>query len=161
MGATVAESASGLSTAQRCPISHPLGNLIGFTLGVVIVKLFLMSYSIDWGVGWMVWVPAAIAIIPASALMRRRVVVRRDGYFDLEHGWLMRRARSFPADDLRIELLPTAGLWAVIVHRHGAAWPIATWVTRRRAQRIIDFLHGSAPDGQWPMWETPLPAGDR
>ncbi|TVR46195.1 MAG: hypothetical protein EA402_02965 [Planctomycetota bacterium] len=145
----------------RVNISHPLGNLIGFAMGVTIVFLFLASYSIDWGVGWMVWVPSAIAIIPASHLMRRRILHRRDGYFDLEQGWLMRRARSFPADDLSIELLPTAGLWAVVVHRQGAAWPIATWVTRQRANRVCAVLDGSAPNGAWPRRDPILPNGDR
>ncbi|TVR11269.1 MAG: hypothetical protein EA401_11260 [Planctomycetota bacterium] len=145
----------------RCPISHPLGNLAGLLLGATAILAVLASYTVDWGVGWMVWVPAAISLIPATALMRRRVLWWRDGVFDLESGWLMRRARSFPADHLSIELVPTAGLWAVVVHRGTASWPIATWVTRRRAQRVIDTLHQAAPDGQWPCRETPLPEGDR
>ena len=149
------------AATHRVAISHPLGNLIGFVLGVSIIFLFMASYSIDWGVGWMVWVPAALAIIPASALMRRRILWRRDGYFDLETGWIMRRARSFPGDDLRIELLPMAGLWAVVVHRGSSAWPIATWVSRGRAERVIALLDSTAPEGNWPRWETPLPEADR
>ena len=149
------------SSPTRIAVSHPLGNIIGFALGTFIVLLFLMSYSIDWGVGWMIWVPAAIMIIPASTLMRRRVIYRREGYFDIEQGWLARKARSFYADQIAIELLPTAGFYAVVVHREGAQWPIATWVTKRRAERIAAFLDHSAPDGQWPRIEPQKPIGDR
>lgn len=145
----------------RCAISHPLGNLAGALIGASAILAILASYTVDWGVGWMVWVPAAIALIPATALMRRRVLWWRGDVFDLESGWLMRRARSFPADHLDLELVPTAGLWAVVAHRGHAAWPVATWVTRRRAQQVIDTLNRSAPDGAWPCRETPLPEGDR
>ena len=122
---------------MRFAVSHVLGNIIGFALGAFIVLLFMMSYSIDWGVGWMVWVPAAIMLIPASTLMRRRVIYRREGYFDIEQGWLARSARSFYGDNIAIELLPTAGFYAVVVHREGSQWPIATWVTKKRAERSI------------------------
>jgi hypothetical protein len=149
------------SIPQRFAVSHLVGNIIGFSLAVFIILLFMMSYSIDWGVGWMVWVPAAIMMIPASALMRRRVILRRKSYFDIEQGWLARKARSFPGDKLSIELLPTAGFFAVVIHREEAQWPIATWVTKTRAQRIAAFLDHSAPTGQWPRIKSEKPVADR
>ena len=97
--AATATNSPAKKIPQRYSISHPIGNLIGMFMGTSIILLFMMSYSIDWGVGWMVWVPAAILVIPASALMRRRVLIRREDHFDIEHGWLMRRARSFYGDD--------------------------------------------------------------
>jgi hypothetical protein len=144
----------------RFVINSRWAPVVGFLLVVVSAAMLVIGQGIDWGVGWTTWVPAVILLIPAAALIRRRVVVVDEGGIVLESGWLWRRARVFPADRLELELLPTAGRWAVVLHRDGREFALATWLSRERAEALCAILD-HAPAGPWPRRETGLPSADR
>ncbi len=142
-----------------------LGGLWRAGLGLLLISGSLLalwtSRTIELGIAWTTAIPAVLLLIPAAALLPRRVLTWHDGGLDLSDGWLWRRCLRLPIVGTELELLPTAGLCAVILHRHGGARTIATWIHPRTAERLLMWLDAHHPDGAFPRRSPALPVGDR
>lgn len=147
-------------STDRFTVSSRTGLVLGLALLVISACLLAASSEIGWGVGWTTWVPALALLVPGVGLIRRRVLHRRNTGLEIESGWFMRRGVLVPVGDWQLEHLPTAGLWAVVLHRRGSAWVAATWLRRHRSEALLAWLD-AFPGGPWPRRETILPAGDR
>jgi hypothetical protein len=138
------------------PLRAGLGLLI---LGVAGICLWVAT-GIELGIAWTLAIPAAVAVIPAWALLQRRQLTRQDETLTITEGWLWRRVLILPLAGSEIELVPTAGLTAVVLHHGVRAWPVALWVRASTAARIATFLD-AAPGGPRPRRLSALPANDR
>lgn len=134
--------------------------LVGLLLAITASALLSLGADLDWGVAWTTWLPALALLLVGVHLVRRVVLRRTEGGFDLETGWLFRRGTHLTLAGFELELVPTAGLWAVVLHRRGRELPLATWLTRRRADALAAWLDAAA-GAPLPRRERPKPAGDR
>lgn len=98
------------------------------------------GFGLGWGIGWMAWVPAVALLLPAAALAGRRRIVRADGTLTIEDGRLFRRIYELPVAGGELEVLPAGGAWAVVLHRGGAEFALASWVGRATAERVAAIL---------------------
>ncbi len=134
--------------------------LVGLALAMVAGLLLQLGRGLDWGMAAIFWVPALVLILPAMHLVRRtRLVAEIDG-ITLETGWLFRRGWTFRLSEAEVEFIPTAGWWAVVLRRRGNRVTLATWMRRRRAEALgqwLDAVSGSP----LPRVEGERPAGDR
>ena len=133
---------------------------IGLVLVTFAGSLLWHGRGIDWGVGWTTWVPALVLIIPGLSLLRRRVLRIAGDRLQIEQGWLWRRVWSVRLDG-ELEVLPTAGFRAVILHQGGHEIALATWVTAGTATRLAEWLDARRPGGGFPRRVAKIPAGDR
>jgi hypothetical protein len=140
--------------------------LTGLAITVASVATVLATRGIDWGVGWMVWVPAVVVLFPAAALMRQ-VVLRFDHQeagqtLEIAYGFLWRRAYALPTAAAAVEVVPLAGLQGVIWHVGGHSWPLALWIGQRRTRALLTWLDAHAPDaGGWPRRQSERGEWDR
>lgn len=152
--------------------SFRIGSLPRAGLGLLLVAssaaLLVVSRDVDWGVGWMVWIPALVLLFPAASLMRQislRFAERPTGTVLLiEHGILWRRGYEIPTAGAEVEVVPMAGFQGVIWHVGGRAWPLALWIGRRRALQLVAWLDSHATamaDGRWARRETRRAEWDR
>lgn len=133
---------------------------IGFMMAVTAGLLLNLSRSLDWGMAAICWVPAAALLLPALNLVRRtRLRAEVDG-FTIETGWLFRRGWTFRLNGATIAFVPTAGLWAVVLHRNGNRITLATWIGRARALALADWLDAVAGTPLTRI-EADRPVGDR
>ena len=132
-------------------------HLLGLGLVAISFKLLFFGRTIDWGVGWTTWVPALILLLPALSLLQRSVLRLNAGTLSLESGWLWRRVMSVRLEG-ELEVVPTAGLRAVVLHQHGREVALATWVTAHTANRLLHWLDATTP---LPRRVAQVPAGDR
>jgi hypothetical protein len=123
--------------------------------------VLLTARTIDWGVAWTAAIPAFFALIPAWSLLQRRVVSWDAGQLTVTDGWLWRRAMAVTVGDSALEIVPTAGFRAVVLHRGGHSWPLATWLWPGTAERLATWCDQQHPAGAFPRRLTTLPAGDR
>ena len=141
-----------------------IGSLRRSAIGLLLVatagSLLWHGRTIDWGVGWTIWVPAVVLLIPGVSLLRRRVLRIVDDRLQIEQGWLWRRVWSVRLDG-ELEVLPTAGFRAVILHQGGHEIALATWVTAGTASQLAQWLDGRRPGGGFPRREAQIPTGDR
>jgi hypothetical protein len=132
-------------------------HLLGCALLAISAKLLFFGRDLDWGVGWTTWIPALVLLIPASALLRRSVLRRDRHHVSIESGWLWRRVFSVRLEG-ELEVLPTAGLRAVILHQRGREVALATWISAATATRLLAWLDEATP---LPRRAPLIPAGDR
>lgn len=138
------------------PLRAGLGLLILSAAGICL----WVATGIELGIAWTLAIPAAIAVIPAWALLQRRQLTRQGDTLTITDGWLWRRALSLALSGSEIEIVPTAGLTAVVLHHGARAWPVALWVRASTATRIVAFLD-AAPCGPRRRRQPVLPANDR
>lgn len=124
-------------------------------LGGCAAALILLGFRLGWGIGWMAWIPALALLVPASALAARRQLRRADGRLEISDGRLSKRILVLDPTGGELELLPIAGAWAVVLHRDGREWALATWVGRATAERVAGLC------GDLPRRTARRPAGDR
>ena len=142
-------------------IGSPLRIVIGLMLMSAAGIVLLVSRTIDWGVAWTAVIPAVVLLIPAWALLQRTTLTWKDGSITITTGWLWRRALVITTTDTELELLPTAGLMAVVLHRGNNAHPLATFVLPRTASHLAAWLDGHHPTGAFPRQQPQLPEADR
>lgn len=148
-------------------IGGPLRTALGLLLMIASGAALWTSRTIELGIAWTTVIPVLLLLIPAAALLPRRVLRWHAGGLDLIDGWLWRRCLQLPISGTELELLPTAGLCAVILHRpahHGGrsgSRTIATWLRPASARRLLTWLDAHHPDGAFPRRSPALPVGDR
>lgn len=142
-------------------VGGPLRLLVGLVLALLAGGLVALGRGLEWGVAWTAWVPAVGIVLIAAHLARRLVLTAGDGSLTVETGWLFRRATELRLAGAELELVPTAGLWAVVLRKGPREMPLALWLTRRRAEALVAWLDRAAPEGPLPRRERPRPAGDR
>jgi len=145
---------------SRFVIGGPLRLVIGLALAGVSGLLASLGQRLDWGMAWILWVPAVIMLIPAFHLVRRIVLVAAEGQLDIESGFLYRRAWRFALAGGEVEIVPTIGLYSVVLHKHEHEIPLATWLTRRRAEALCAYLDTSL-GSPLPRRASPVPEADR
>ena len=149
------------TVADSFAIGSPLRCAIGLSLLSASAVVLLVSHTIDWGVAWTAVIPALALLIPGWALLKRTVITCTAHQLTITTGWLWRRALVITTTDAELELLPTAGLMAVVLHRGANAHPLATFVTNRTARRLATWLNMHHPTGAYPRMQPHLPKGDR
>jgi hypothetical protein len=142
-------------------IGGPLRLVSGLALLAIALAVAAIGLGWGWGIGWMAWVPAAVIALPASALCARRELRRVPEGIERIDGRLWRRGLVLAIAEAEVEVLPTAGLYAVVYHRAGREWPLAVWVTRSGAERVLAWLDAVHPEGRWPRREAREVARDR
>lgn len=142
-------------------IGSPLRVGVGLTLLSSSAIVLLISRTIDWGVAWAAVIPALVLLIPGWALLQRTTLVVNGNQITITTGWLWRRALVNTTMDATLELLPTAGLMAVVMHRGTKANPLATFILPRTAHRLATWLDQHHPTGAFPRLLPTLPEADR
>jgi hypothetical protein len=131
-------------------IGGPLRLLTGLGLAIGAGALIRLGQPLDWGLAWMAWIPAGLLVMIAMTLVRRTTLRLNGNKVDNESGWLWRRSWSIDLTGASLELVPTSGLWTVIIHRQGRELPLAAWLPLGRAEKLLAWLDQVAPDGAWP-----------
>ncbi len=143
-------------------IGGPGRSLLGATLLALALGSLFAVHDLEFGIGWTGVVPAVLLCLPALALLRRRRIQVIPRGLRLEDGWLWRRQFDLPlTGGEELELVPTAGLRAVVFHRHQQEFIVATWLTGGQARRLTAWLDAQHPIGAWSRREPRKPAGDR
>lgn len=130
--------------SERHVIGGPWRLFCGLALAGVSGFLANLGSRLDWGMAWIAWVPAVVLLLPAFHLVRRVALVVDAGHLDIESGFFFRRAWRFALAEAELEIVPTAGLNVVILHKRGREIPLASWVSRRRAEAICAFIESNA-----------------
>ena len=146
---------------ERFTVGGPLRLLIGLGLALLAGGLVALGQRLEWGVAWTAWVPATVIILIASHLARRLVLTLENESLTIETGWLFRRGVELRLAGAELELVHTAGMWAVVLRKGPREMPLALWLTRRRADALLAWLDRGSPDGPLPRRERARPAGDR
>ncbi len=142
-------------------VGGPLRLLAGLALALLAGALVALGQRLEWGVAWTAWVPATVIILIASHLARRLVLTITADALTVETGWLFRRGVDLRLAGAELELVHTAGLWAVVLRKGTREMPLALWLTRRRADALVDWLDQVAPGGPLPRRERARPDRDR
>lgn len=135
---------------RQIALHGPIRLGIGFVLAAISVSMLLASESIDWGVAATTVVPALCLMVPALSCLKRKVIRIEAGRLEIETGWLWRRCQQLSLTDIQLEIVPMAGLWALIIHRQERRWPLALWSARATVERLAQALDEQAPDAAWP-----------
>ena len=146
---------------HRFHVGSPLRAGLGLLLVTASAAVLWTSRTIELGIAWTAVIPAVVLLVPALGLLQRRVLTSDGERLTITSGWLWRRAVELPLSDAELEVLPTAGLVAVVLHRQGRAWPLATWILPATARRLAGWLDGLAAGGALPRRSVALPSGDR
>jgi hypothetical protein len=146
--------------AERFVIGGPLRLIGGLLLAGLSGLLVSLGYRLGWGMPMIFWVPAMILLLPAFHLVRRIVLVADGGHIDLESGFLFRRSWRFALTGGELEIVPTAGLRTVVLHKGGHEIPLAAWLTAGRAEALCAFID-AAPGGPLTRRAPRRPEADR
>ncbi len=153
--------------------SFVIGGPLRAGLGLLLISGSLLalwtSRTIELGIAWTTVIPALILLSPGAALLPRRVLAWRDGGLELTDGWLWRRCLRLPLAATELEVVPTAGLCAVVLHRggtHGGTYlpgsrTLATWIRPRTALSLLTWLDAHHPERAFPRRSPLLPISDR
>lgn len=147
--------------SQRLALHSPLRMVIGVLLMALAVIMLLASDDLDWGIAATTVIPALCLSLIALTLLKRKVLLLEQNRLQIETGWLWRRCHQWQLEDCRLELAPMAGLWAVVLHQSQRSWPLAAWISRRRAEDVLCFLDQVAPQGRWPRQQFERAQWDR
>jgi hypothetical protein len=157
-------SAPGATQAGEVAASQTVGSWwrlgLGLWLGGCAGAIISVTFRLEFGIGWTALVPAVALLVPAAGLCRRRTLRVAGDRLLIEDGWLLRRAWAFGLDEATLEVVPTAGFTALVLHRRGVGVPLATWVSRRRAEALAAWLSSVAP-APLAVSEGEKPSGDR
>ncbi len=141
-------------------LGGPLRAGLGLVLLAASFAVLWTSRTIELGIAWTAVVPSLVLLIPAWGLLQRRVLTLDGERLTLTDGWLWRRALELSLERTELEVVPTAGLAAVVVHRGGGSHALATWIRPRTAARLAAWLDAHLP-APLPRRATRLPQGDR
>ena len=145
----------------RIALHGPIRLVIGVTLLVIAVGMIIWSEDVGWGVSATTIVPAICLMVPALSCLKRKVILIYEEHLEIEVGWMWRRSHELRLQDMRIEIAPMAGLWALIVHQGTRRWPLALWSTRGKVSQLQAALDERAPDAKWPRVEHQRAEWDR
>ena len=121
---------------MRLVLGSPLRLLLGLLLLAVAAAVVVVTHDLEFGIGWTAVIPALTLGIPGFALTRRRVLERDGDRLLITDGWWWRRAYQTSLADATLVRIPTAGLWAVVLHRGGQEIPLATWARTTTTERV-------------------------
>lgn len=131
--------------AERFRVHGWLRSLVALTLIGSASVLALAVHDLEFGIGWIVLIPAAAIVLVGLGLFQRRsIVAEPPGRIVVISGWCFRRHLTLAVDGGELELVPTMGLIAVVLHRQGRNWPIAEWLTPRRADALAALIDRAA-----------------
>lgn len=125
--------------------------VLGSLLALGAIATLLSAQTVDWGVAWMLIIPALVVLVPALGLIQSRRLQLEGDQLSICTGWLWRRVCVVPLSaGATLEILPTAGLCAVLLHQGRSEIPLGTWLTRARAEALAAWCDQAAPKGAWP-----------
>lgn len=128
-------------SARTRRVGGPLRRCLGWILVVAAIAAAGWSLRLDWGLAPVVWVPALVlAVVGWGLHTTRRLELDGERLTVHREGLLAGREDLVLDHAVELELLPTAGLRAVVLHRDGRALPLATWIGARRAEALIAWL---------------------
>ena len=117
-------------------LTGPLRTTLSLLAGLIALFLLKQTLTVDWGVEAMLAMLAIpLLLISMTAMGRRVLILDNDGNCWLETGRIWRRRWRLPIDreDIELELMPTAGSVALVLHVGDVGRPLATWIGRKRA----------------------------
>lgn len=127
--------------SASCQVGGSLRRILGWSLVAAALAAALWSRRLDWGMAPIVWVPALAVAAVGWGLKTTRRLELSGARLRVRAQGLLGRSHELTLDDgAELELLPTAGLRAVVLHQGGRQLPLATWVTATRAARIASWL---------------------
>lgn len=132
--------------AHEWRVDTPLRRLTGIALVLGMPALIWFTRNVEWGVGIMVWLPAGIAWLLAWALVWRHAITHCGDHLVIAGTRVELAASS-------LEIAPTAGLAAVIIHTPAGEQAVATWLLPRRASALATWIDSHAAE--------PLPRTER
>jgi len=143
-----------MTSADRAAAVFVIGGVgrlsAGLALAALSGGLLASGRYLEFGLAWSLWVPAVALLVVGLGLSRRRVLRRHPGAVEVECGWLFRRGWRLNLAGCEIQLLPTAGLCAVVIHSDGRELALATWLSPARAALLLVWLDAASPTGAWP-----------
>lgn len=121
---------------------HSLARSAAALLVIVLaIAISVPAWHLEFGIGWIVLIPCALALAVGLGLLQRHEIrVEGPGRIVIVSGWLFRRHLTIGLGGSELELVPTLGLIAVVLHRSGRAWPLAEWLGSRRAADLAELL---------------------
>lgn len=128
-------------------VSTPGRILLGLSMIVLGIFLMVISLRFEWGVWVTTFVPGLVLQVPGVGLLRRCSLSYTDGTLSRRAGLFRQTEERIPLADAAIEVLPTAGARAVLIHVDGHEVPLATWISAGRARQLMTWLgevHGQA-----------------
>jgi hypothetical protein len=146
--------------AERFVIGGPWRLASGFLLAAAAAALANLGYRLEFGLSWVLWILAAVLLFPALHLVRRTALIVDQGNIDIEAGFLFKRSWRFALQGAELEIVPTAGLNTVVLHKRGHEIPLASWLSRRRANALCTFIDATL-DAPLPRRASRKPEGDR
>lgn len=146
-----------MAEAHTFTIGGPLRLSLGLLIAILAGALINVGRHLDWGLAWVLYVPAAAALIVSLNLVRRTSLRLADLSIELESGWFWRRCWRVNLAESQVELVPTAGMWSVVLHRGEREIPLALWLGRQRAEALVAWLDRAAPGGAWPKFQRASP----
>ncbi len=136
---------------ERFILGGLLRAVCGLLLFILAAVMIVSTRAVEWGVGWMTWIPALCMMFPAAALMQRRVFTWENGSLLCVQGWLWRRGwKITPSESTSLSVIPMAGFQAVTMNVAGKQFALATWLWRGTANRLVVWLDAQHSDGAWP-----------
>ena len=149
------------AVSARFVIGSPLRIAGGLALVVINAALLWYSRTIDWGVGWMVWIPVLLLFFPAAAMMRRVVLEWSADGLSFQHGVLWRRAYRLGIDNAALEVVTMAGFEGVIWHNGPRHWPLALWLAPSTSKALQEWLDAHHEEEAWPRVHSERAEWDR
>ena len=146
---------------ERFTVGGPLRLLMGLGLALLAGGLIDLGRRLEWGVAWTAWVPATVLFLIATHLARRLALTLEGEALTIETGWIFRRGVELRLAGAELELVHTAGLWAVVLRNGPREMPLALWLTRARADALVAWMDRAAPNGPLPRRVRARPERDR
>lgn len=128
-----------LGAVEICELGGVSRRVVGAGLAVLGLGLIAIGLRLDWGVAVTCVLPGLMLCFPAGALLLGRSRWRAAG------GSLLDLTPPQPLAGCSVELLPTAGLLSVVLHRPDAK-PVllGAWLSRGQAAGLTAWLDRQA-----------------
>lgn len=128
-------------SAAEFQVGGPGRRLLGGLVLLLALAAIALSTLLDWGMSPILWVPGLCVLPIGFGLIGIRHIAYDGTRLAIRHTGLRRQALSVTVGpDAELELVPTAGLRAVVLLQDGDETPLATWITRRRAEALVAWL---------------------
>jgi hypothetical protein len=130
-----------VSAARGFQVGGPIRRCLGWCLVVAAIAAVAWSRRLDWGMAPVIWVPALVLLVVGWGLKTtRRLELTANRLHLIGQGLLARRRELAVGPDAELEIVPTAGLRAVVLHQGEQSLPLASWLGARRAAALAEWL---------------------